>query len=294
MKENKDYKIHYDKLEELKVNGVYLIRNLDNKKLKIGITNDMSRRLHEIEKSFQFCGTIPKLNIECFIEYEHNLELEQYLHKEFKKFNHQNEWFSIDSVQIVLDKIIFFEYKEKQPLKKNVIKKKGNSLLTDNYRYYKYNLKNRLVDCIVFLKRKRKASGMFEEIDRVAKSVGYMWNWHFICEEDLEELKSKEIKALDKLFLYYKTDTIAKVEDNYMRLDTYLGNVLRDKKINILTMNRENIIKILDELINCNYNTTDIETIKSDIIKIEEQCYRMQEYINESIETHRMKNYKQF
>jgi hypothetical protein len=109
MIENKDYKLHYNDFELLNMNGVYLLRNLDNNKLKIGITNNLMRRLNEIEKSFQFCGIIPKLNIECFIEYNNNEILEQYLHKELQEFNYQNEWFSKDNINIVLDRIILFE-----------------------------------------------------------------------------------------------------------------------------------------------------------------------------------------
>jgi hypothetical protein len=108
-----EYKLHYENFELLKTEGVYLIRNLDNYKLKIGITNDIIRRLHEIKKSFQFCGTTPKLDIECFIEYKYNLELEQFLHKQFQEFNYQNEWFSIGNIDTILDKLQDFKRKEK-------------------------------------------------------------------------------------------------------------------------------------------------------------------------------------
>ena len=77
MIENKNYKIHNntEDLENLNLKGVYLIRNLDNNMLKIGIANNLSRRFKEIENSFRFCGVVPNLKIECFIEYEHNYEL---------------------------------------------------------------------------------------------------------------------------------------------------------------------------------------------------------------------------
>lgn len=111
MKET-EYKLHYGGYDDLKTKGVYLIRNEDNNKLKIGITANLPRRLKEIKKSFQFCGTIPKLEIEGYIEYEYNLELEQYLHKELKEYNYQNEWFAIDDINIVLEKLKDFEHSE--------------------------------------------------------------------------------------------------------------------------------------------------------------------------------------
>ena len=114
MIKDKDYKIHFENLESIKdIKGVYLLRNLDTGKLKIGTTKDVTRRLQQIIKSFQFCGTIPKLEIECFIEYGYSLELERFLHKELEEYNYQNEWFNIYNINVVLNKLNIFEYQEK-------------------------------------------------------------------------------------------------------------------------------------------------------------------------------------
>ncbi|NFH01625.1 GIY-YIG nuclease family protein, partial [Clostridium botulinum] len=121
---NLEYKLHYNNFENLK-EGVYLLRNLDNYKLKIGITNKLERRLKEIKKSFQFCGTKPSLKIECYIECVHNLELEKFLHEELKEFNYQNEWFCIDNINVVLDKLKNFNY---IATRQNVIKKEQNNV----------------------------------------------------------------------------------------------------------------------------------------------------------------------
>jgi hypothetical protein len=107
LKDN-DYKIYYDDLESLNLKGLYLIRNIDNNKIKIGICSNLSRRFSEIENSFKFCGIDPNIKIECFIECIINYDLEQYLHKEFKEMNYQNEWFDIDNIGIILDKIKWY------------------------------------------------------------------------------------------------------------------------------------------------------------------------------------------
>jgi predicted GIY-YIG superfamily endonuclease len=78
MKET-EYKIHYKNFDRLKdILGVYLIRNLDNNTLKIGITDNLPKRYKQIIKTFNFCGSTPKLKIECYIEYKNNLQLEQF------------------------------------------------------------------------------------------------------------------------------------------------------------------------------------------------------------------------
>jgi hypothetical protein len=99
------YKIYYDNLENLTLKGIYLIRNQYNNALKIGICSDLNRRFNEIKGSFKFCGLEPDLRIECFIETNNNYIIEQYLHKEFADVNYQNEWFSINDINIVLNKI---------------------------------------------------------------------------------------------------------------------------------------------------------------------------------------------
>src|SRR5574344_1762109 len=97
------YKIYKNNFKECKDKGVYLIRNLDNGLLKIGKASNIIRRLNEIEGSFKFCGVVPRLNIEAFIEYDNNSELERYLHNTFEHNRIQNEWFDIENYQIVLN-----------------------------------------------------------------------------------------------------------------------------------------------------------------------------------------------
>lgn len=103
--EDNNYKIHSEDLENIELKGVYLIRNLDNKMLKIGVANNLKSRINEIRSNFKFCGIIPNIKIECFIEINNNYKLESHLHSKLKEFNHQNEWFNIDDINIVLEKL---------------------------------------------------------------------------------------------------------------------------------------------------------------------------------------------
>lgn len=95
-------KIHKDNFEKLELRGVYLIRNIDNGLLKIGKTNNFKRRYNQIYGSFKFCGYIPNLTVECFVEYERETELEKFLHDKFNNVRKQNEWFEINSVDDVV------------------------------------------------------------------------------------------------------------------------------------------------------------------------------------------------
>lgn len=291
MIENKDYKIIYRDFNKVKREGVYLIRNLDTNKLKIGITNDLMRRLHEIEKSFQFCGTIPKLKIECFIEYNYNLELEQFLHKELQEFNYQNEWFSIDNINIVLEKVQYFKRKEK--VVKVIVEPKKISLgKVEDYRYYVYKLKKIDIDCIVYFKRKLTKMWTTEEIENITTSLGYMWNYFSMAEWEIQELDIHTINIIEQEFLKYNTNTIAYVDNSFMRLDVYLGNILIKRKINELKNNKDVIFNTINKLINIEYDNSNIDHIKETINNIENECVKMQEYLNESIEKHHRKNFK--
>lgn len=83
---------------------VYLIRNNDNGLLKIGYTNNVDRRLKEIEKRFEFTGVKSNLVVEYLFEHEDYIGLETFLHKEFKKHRIQNEWFDIKDTDAVIEK----------------------------------------------------------------------------------------------------------------------------------------------------------------------------------------------
>ena len=100
-----EYKIYKDYFTGCKNKGVYLIRNTDNGLLKIGKASDINRRFKEIKGSFKFCGNVPNLNIECYIEYKINSEFEWYFLNIFECDTVQNEWFDIENNHTVLDTI---------------------------------------------------------------------------------------------------------------------------------------------------------------------------------------------
>ena len=141
-----NYKIHTNKedLENLQLKGVYLIRNLNNTMLKIGIADNLKKRFKNLIGTFKHCGENPNLKIECFIEYEHNYELEQWLHKEFNNYNYQNEWFDIKDINTILDKINEFKYvtptkiiKTKKSIDKNKKEKTLNKIeVVDKLGFY--------------------------------------------------------------------------------------------------------------------------------------------------------------
>lgn len=124
MRKDIDYKLYDNNFDNIKTKGVYVIQDLNNNRVKIGITDNLSRRYKEILKSFKFCGTIPDLKIIYFIEYKDNFKLEQYLHKELRDYNYLNEWFDLENnFQLILDAIGSFECANKKPV---------------TYQYYKY------------------------------------------------------------------------------------------------------------------------------------------------------------
>lgn len=104
-------KVYYDNLNNLELKGVYVIRNLDNELLKIGICKNLKRRFKEIQNNFNFVGQNSNLKIECFIECDNNLEIEKYLHSKFKDYNYKNEWFKIKEISPILDAINKFKIK---------------------------------------------------------------------------------------------------------------------------------------------------------------------------------------
>lgn len=100
-----EYKIYKEDFDRCENKGVYLIRNLDNGLLKIGMARNINKRFKEIENSFKFCGAIPNLKLEYFIEYKNNAQLEGYFHKVFNCNRVQNEWFNISDSNTVLNSI---------------------------------------------------------------------------------------------------------------------------------------------------------------------------------------------
>ena len=134
-------KIYYDNLEDLELKGVYLIRNLDNKLLKIGICKNLKRRFKEIQNSFNFVGYNSNLKIECFIECDNNLEIEKRLHDKFKDCNYKNEWFNIKDITPLLDEINKYNIKKSNNKNTKVLD------ISSTKRYYYEIRKEKYIIC---------------------------------------------------------------------------------------------------------------------------------------------------
>jgi hypothetical protein len=129
---DKDYILHFENLEQLNKKGVYLIRNLDNKLLKIGSTNNLNQRLKLLYGAFRSCGIFANLKVECFIEYEDYESLEKQLHKLLRESNFTNEWFKIEHIDEVLSRLYYCVN-----LKKNkTIDKNYDKQLKENEFYF--------------------------------------------------------------------------------------------------------------------------------------------------------------
>ena len=288
-----EYKLHYDGFENLEIKGVYLIRNEDNNKLKIGITNNLPRRLKEIRKSFQFCGTIPKLKIECYIEYKHNLELEQFLHKEFKEINYQNEWFVIDDIDIILEKLNDFEYIEPKKEIKLDIKEKNIDIEESNtddfiekpiyyylHNYYEWYDKDNYKIHKIYIKCDGDEESACYMLDNLHGDIFHDWNSFMYCYMKESYKKIDASNVLITKFKELNTNSIIKTQNGdissleeyfIIKHNNYLSNTLNDIKeyidnINIEINNISNVSKvrtIMEEKIK--YLINSMENIKENL-----------------------------
>ena len=172
-------------LETKELSGLYLIRNLDTNALKIGITNNLQSRFKDLIATFKHVGINPRLKVECFLECEIKVytNLEKILHKNFKEYNIQNEWFDIDDINCVLEytmsldvnmlnnrlgskytkvRVIRKDGKFKIPIPKS-IELKGNDLKIIPILCYLYTMTN------------RKGVSLFT-IEDMARYMGYIPN----------------------------------------------------------------------------------------------------------------------
>lgn len=307
MIENKNYKIHdnTEDLENLNLKGVYLIRNLDNNMLKIGIANNLNRRFKEIENSFRFCGVVPNLKIECFIEYEHNYELEQWLHKEFKEYNYQNEWFNIKDINLVIDKISEcklnpskkYEYIELNNIRLNISKNKNDftinfpsKILFDEEGASIYNIikDEKIIKVIIELINscnKRNISAI--SLNYLINNCGYSEN-----DKNLKSFKNL-LNKLDKnnvikiINEYYRGNDLILIDINNLINDNDYIN-LSDNELNTINNiskdNREinTLLKLYIYLKITKNKNISYNTIKNDI-SITEPCKAINTLIENNI-----------
>ena len=225
-----EYKIYKEDFDKCKNKGVYLIRNLDNGLLKIGKAKNINRRFKEIKSSFKFCGNIPNLNIESFIEYDSNGELESYFHKIFEDDRIQNEWFNISNYQTVLNKVgDFLEITTKDKIRKSstiIVNKSIELEHLDNHKVSLDNLSDKdfsyKIHLAIFL-----YGGYKNDKSYIVKNL---YNIRRILGMSINGIKSKLIGYYDDILL----------DDNINTL--YIENI---KTENTITITDETIHKLI-------------------------------------------------
>lgn len=117
---------------------VYLIKNKSNNHYKIGISDDVSRRLIQLQT-----GNSCELEVIAILHTSNAVQLEQDLHHHFNRKHIRGEWFELDDtdVEYILtfnsvdrEKNNFFKMQTKNPI--DVIKNKYPHL---NNKIGKYN-----------------------------------------------------------------------------------------------------------------------------------------------------------
>lgn len=225
---NEDYKLHTeDNLENLKLEGVYLIRNLDNNTLKIGVANNLNRRFKEIQKQFKFCGHVPNLRIECLIEYNYPYDLEKYLHNEFNEVNSQNEWFYIDNINDIIIKLDNFEFVKNEAITNfnSTSNKKSKKTELKNSKYEiqleeieKYNIENNIINLYrsfwtplsletgsnieIYTKANTCKEARQKTYEKIKELINEKYYEHFVWNDEIfnssEDDKEKYYREIDK------------------------------------------------------------------------------------------------
>lgn len=81
---------------------IYFVEDKSRGLIKIGMTDDIPRRLSQLKTNYKFCGLKNDLKIIalCATSYQ-LLMVEKYFHDMFKKYHSYMEWFEIDSSVLI-------------------------------------------------------------------------------------------------------------------------------------------------------------------------------------------------
>lgn len=272
-------KIYYDNLEELKLNGVYLIRNLDNNLLKIGRCSDLQRRFKEIKGAFKHIGVDPNLKIECFIEYEYNTQLERYLHKKFKDNRIQNEWFEINNIDPIILSLNDFKFKPETTIRTRELSKNKNSNkeIKLELKYYKFNFYfGKEWYTIAFRSYYKEVN--FSYLNSICHELGYNQKYNYFYEyynDIIEDEDIKECEELEDQFKNINCNYIVKVNDDWISIKEFLKPIIlniKKKEIDQIKMTLTNVINDFDNIDLNNYE--DIKRVYSKMYEdIENQLY---------------------
>lgn len=270
-----------DDLKNKELQGIYFIRNIDNGYLKIGKTNNFKRRLREIERSFKFCGHMPKLKVEGFIEYNKEDELELYLHSKFSDFKVQNEWFNINDLDCI--KIAINEYtppvKEVKIVTKTICKNDNKSNKRDideNNNTYKYYMiltdefrQSRDDDFSWMIIRGKKGfNSLICKLDKISYKITGCWNTYSskqcMLEEGAEDMALNFIKNNTSVLIEFeklKTDYILITNDGNRKYLDYEGELTRITNESKLKFIHKSISDISEYLYKCSVTPNNQEEL---------------------------------
>ncbi|NRU52566.1 GIY-YIG nuclease family protein [Clostridium beijerinckii] len=101
MEQNKVVRNNINKNERMTKGNVYIMVNTDTRNIKIGKSANVDERLKSLNGAYKMLGEKPRIELLYSVRCEDDLKLERHLHRHFKDFNVQNEWFSINPKNVI-------------------------------------------------------------------------------------------------------------------------------------------------------------------------------------------------
>ena len=263
MIENKDYKLRTGENIRGNTKGLYLIKNLDNNMIKIGITSDIKKRFKQLIASFKHCGINPNLRIEYFIEYNHNKELEKWLHDKLKQYNCQNEWFDIPDYNLIFDKIKEFNYEDEVRLK---FKEKG-------YTYYKsipYNYYFRTKETELY----NVEDELYNKLCNIGQCMSELYDVEEYINGNVEKINDINImNEFEKL----NCDIIICINNKFINYIEYRKKMLKENELKKYKEKTDYIIYLLENSYDKNFIVK--ELLKSipldERVKLNKEIYKI-------------------
>jgi hypothetical protein len=204
------------------------------------------------------------------------------LHDELKEYNYKNEWFDINNINIVLNRLDKF-----QPIENNKTiepSEDNNEPLEEIYYLYKdYNNNN------IYIKCYQKNIYAVLIIDDIHHKIydDFSYYSHSYDEEITNCNKIILSKDIKQLFDKYDTYALIEIEPNkYISLESYLLEEYKENIIYIFEKVKENTINKLNN-IDKNNSTNIIE-------EIEQTCINIQKDLNNCIKYKNRQNYKPY
>jgi len=101
MEQNKILNNNVNTREKYIKGNVYIMVNKDTQNIKIGKSSNVDERLKSLNGAYKMLGEKPRIELLYSVKCEDDEKLERHLHKYFKKYNTQNEWFNINPKNVI-------------------------------------------------------------------------------------------------------------------------------------------------------------------------------------------------